>query len=379
MKNTKKIRGIFILVALCLAPLWAQAETETQSQETVPMVTITDNNGDVTTVKANPKRVAITDIYPLPSVMTVFLNSSKTIVGVHPTSMSAAKNGLLGQLYPDFLQIDTGFMQASDLNTEELLKLNPDVVLYNASAKAQGEKLRAAGFKAIGISAVKWDYDVLETYRQWTDILSQLYPGNHQVAEKVDQYSKETKAMIEKRTAQLSDDDKKQVLFLFVYNDKKMITSGKHFFGQWWANAVNAKNIAESIEIGNANAVISMEQVYNWNPDTIFITNFTPAEPSDLYQNAIGHDDWSSVKAVQNKQVFKMPLGSYRSYTPGVDTPITLLWMAKKVYPSLFSDIDMTVETRNYYHDIYGITLTDEQINTMFEANRAAASGYVPD
>ena len=74
-----------------------------------------------------------------------------------------------------------------------------------------------------------------------------------------------------------------------------------------------------------------------------------------------------------------MPLGSYRSYTPGVDTPITLLWMAKKVYPSLFSDIDMTVETRNYYHDIYGITLTDEQINTMFEANRAAASGYVPD
>lgn len=367
---------LLLTAAILMTPLFGQAQQEAPAAATQQMVDITDNNGDVTTVKLNPQRVAITDIYPLPSVMTVFLNSSKTIVGIHPTSMSAAKNGLLGQLYPDFLNISTGFMQGADLNVEELMKLNPDVVLYNAESKSQGEKLRQAGFKAVGVSAIKWDYDVLETYRQWTDILGKLYPDHGNVAEKVDKYSKDTKAMIEKRTAGLTDTQKKQVLFLFLYNDKKMITSGKHFFGQWWANAVGAKNIAEGVQLGNSNAVITMEQVYAWNPDAIFITNFTSAEPEDLYNNAIGSDDWSKIKAVENKQVFKMPLGSYRSYTPGVDTPITLLWMAKKVYPDLFEDINIPQETRKYYHDIYGINLSDEQITTMFNANRAAANGY---
>lgn len=126
------------------------------------------------------------------------------------------------------------------------------------------------------------------------------------------------------------------MLFLFQYDDQQMVTSGKHFFGQFWCDAVGALNAAEEIEVDNSNAVINMEQVYQWNPDIIIITNFTPTQPEDLYNNAVGGDDWSSVKAVQDKQVYKMPLGTYRSYTPSSDTPVTLLWMAKTVYPDLF-------------------------------------------
>jgi iron complex transport system substrate-binding protein len=347
-------------------------------KDEVKMVSITDDNGYVTEVMANPKRVVTTDIYPLPSVLTVFLDSTESLVGIHPVSMSAAKTGLLGQLYPSYLDIDTSFMTGSDLNVEQLMLLNPDVVLYSASKPAEGDMIRNAGMKAIGVSATKWNYDVLETYRQWTGLLGKLFP-NHgtEVAQEVDAYSINIKNMIDERTSTLSDADKRQVLFLFLYNDKKMITSGKSFFGQWWADAVGAKNIAEGIKIDNSNAVITMEQVYTWNPDVVFITNFTSALPEDLYTNAIGNDDWSSIKAVQNKEVYKLPLGSYRSYTPGVDTPVTLLWMAKSVYPSLFEDINIVEETRSYYKDIYGITLTDEQINTMYNSVRDASKGYV--
>lgn len=347
------------------------------AQEEVKMVSITDDNGYVTEVMANPKRVVTTDIYPLPSVLTVFLDSTESLVGIHPVSMSAAKTGLLGQLYPSYLDIDTSFMTGSDLNVEQLMLLNPDVVLYNASKSAQGDMIRNAGMKAIGVSATKWNYDVLESYRQWTGLLGQLFPDyGTEVAKKVDSYSIKIKNMIDERTSVVLDADKKQVMFLFLYNDKKMITSGKSFFGQWWAEAVGAKNIAEGIKIDNSNAVITMEQVYSWNPDVVFITNFTSALPEDLYTNAIGNDDWSSIKAIQNNEVYKLPLGSYRSYTPGVDTPVTLLWMAKAVYPSLFEDINIAEETRSYYNDIYGITLTDEQINTMYNSVRDASKGY---
>ena len=374
----KIIIGAFV-IALILFPVLGNGTEETteNTENKVETVSVTDDNGDVTEVKVNPDRVVITDIYPLPSVMTVFLGTCEPLVGVHPVSMSAAKNGLLGQLYPDYLNLNTGFMTGGDINIEELLKLNPDVVFYNASKKSQGEMIRNAGIPAIAVSATKWDYDVLETYRQWTSILGQVFPNHNDVSTKVDAYSKDVLNRINERIADLPTADKQNVLFLFNYDENKMITSGKNFFGQWWANAVGAANIAEGVTLDNANAVITMEQVYAWNPDVIFITNFTPCEPEDLFNNAINADDWSDVAAVQAKRVYKMPLGSYRSYTPGVDTPVTLLWLAKMTYPELFKDIDINQETRDYYFKIYGITLTDNQLYTMYNSNRDASKGYV--
>ena len=118
-----------------------------------------------------------------------------------------------------------------------------------------------------------------------------------------------------------------------------------------------------------------MEQVYAWNPDTIVVTNFTAAQPEDLMNNTIGNYDWSTVAAIQNGRVFKMPLGMYRSYTPGADTPVTLLWLAKSVYPELFEDIDITERARSYYKDVFGVELTDEQIASIFTPTSAAAGG----
>ena len=115
-----------------------------------------------------------------------------------------------------------------------------------------------------------------------------------------------------------------------------------------------------------------MEQVYKWNPDVIFITNFTQTLPEDLYHNAIGSDDWSTVEAVKKKQVYKLPLGSYRTYTPGIDTPMTLEWMAKTLYPDLFPEFDVKKDVKAYYQDLYGITLTDAQFEAMYHPERAA-------
>ena len=153
------------------------------------------------------------------------------------------------------------------------------------------------------------------------------------------------------------------------------MTSGKLFFGQWWADAIGAVNVANELEKDNSVAV-NLEQIYKWNPQTIFITNFNTAKPDDLYNNTVGSYDWSSVKAVADKKVYKMPLGMYRSYTPGVDTPITLLWLAKTTYPELFADIDVTAKTVEYYKNVFGIELTSEQAEKIFTPVSAAGKTY---
>lgn len=349
-----------------------EAETADQSGPK----TITDHAGNQVEIPAQVNRVVVTDILPLPSIITVFLGSGEKIVGMNPASMSAAKTGLLGELFPDILNASTDFMNGSDINMEELMKLEPDVVFYNAGSKEMGEALTSAGFAAVAVSVNKWDYDSIETYDHWVELLSQIFPEKGDTADKVSQYSQKVYEDIQKRVSGLKKEEQKNILFLFNYSDTTMITSGKKFFGQFWCDAVGGHNAAEGVAAENSNAVINMEQVYEWNPDVIFITNFTPVQPEDLFENAVGQDDWSPVKAVQDGHVYKLPLGTYRSYTPSTDTPMTLLWMAKQVYPDLFEDVDITKEVKDYYQAMYGVKLSDEQVERMYHPGRDAAAGY---
>ena len=309
-------------------------------------------------------------------VITVFLGSAEKLVGIPPASMGAAKAGLLGELFPEILKAQTGYTAGLDLNIEELMKLRPDVVFYLAGNKEMGKMIKNAGLPAVAISPTKWNYDVLRTYDEWIKTLSQIFPESAKSKE-VSRYSKKVYADIQKKVGKIKPADRKKALFLFQYDDKRMVTSGRSFFGQYWCDAVGARNAAEEVPADNSNAVITMEQVYKWNPDVIFITNFTPALPEDLYGNKIGGHDWSAVKAVKERAVYKMPLGTYRSYTPGVDTPVTLMWMAQKVYPELFKEVDMRKEVRNYYKKLYGITLSDRQIEQMYNQGRGSAAGFI--
>ncbi len=352
------------------------AETAQPTEPESDTITVIDHTGQEIVVPREINRIAVLSIYPLPSVLAMFLGSAEKIVGIHPVSMSAAKSGILSKIFPEILNADTSYMEGDDLNIESLMALEPDVVFYTAGSTAQLEMLQNANIPAIGISATAWDYDVIRTYDEWIGILSQMFPEQDKT-KVVSEYSQKIYDMIQERTADIPDEERTRALFLFQYSESAMITSGKHFFGQYWISAAGGINVAESLEALNSAAQINMEQVYEWDPDIIYITNFTPTQPDDLYNNAIGGDDWSTVKAVKNHNVHKLPLGSYRTYTPGTDTPLTLMWMAKTMYPELFEDIDMEQEVINYYKEIYNVDLTEEDVASMFNPSSEAAGGFV--
>lgn len=388
MKRMKKLVCMFLtgVMVLCSAGCGSdknnkevkeqQAEKITETVDTSRSEThvITDHLGEEVEVPYDVERIAVGNILPLPSVLTVFFDSADKIVGMSPNSMSAAENGLLGELYPEILNADTGYLNGSEINLEELMKLEPDVVFYSASQPEQGQQLRDAGFAAVALSVNKWEYNTIETLNQWIALLSEIFPENDKT-EIVEQYSDRIYKMVQERVAEIPEEERERVFFLFKYSDTEMATSGKNFFGQFWADAVGAINAAEEIETDNQ-AAVNMEQVYAWNPTVIYITNFTAAQPEDLYGNTIGEYDWSAVSAVQNEKVYKMPLGMYRSYTPGADTPVTLLWFAKTTYPELFEDIDIIQEAKDYYEEVFGVQLTDAQAASIFAPDAEAGAGF---
>ena len=117
---------------------------------------------------------------------------------------------------------------------------------------------------------------------------------------------------------------------------------------------------------------ILKEQIYSWNPEIIYITNFTPVQPEDFYNNTIPGQDWSQVEAVKNKQVYKIPLGIYRWFPPSGDAPLMLKWLANHNQPDLF-DYDMNNEIKSYYKDFYGYEVTDEDVEQILHPSSKAA------
>ena len=344
------------------------AKTESV-EEVTGKRTFVDQAGVEMAVPEKIDRVVV-GAWQLAAPLAVYLGGGEKIVGMAPASMKAAENGIIGEIYPELLEADTAFYNGGDINIEELLKLNPDIVI--GVGAEQAEAIRKAGIPAVVVSVSEWDYDVIETYDQWLKLFDDIFGGSAYEKD-VTEYSKQVQAAIEEKVSTIAEADRKKVMILFTYSDATMTTSGKKFFGQSWCDLTGAINVGEGIESAGS-ASINMEQVYEWNPDVIIITNFTSAQPEDLYNNAIGGDDWSSVNAVKNKQVYKMPLGIYRSYTPGADTPVTLQWFAKAVYPEIFADVDVEQEAREYYQEFYGMELTDEQIENMFNPSKEASA-----
>ena len=362
----KRFFALMLVFAMLLSACGGSPEAPADT------ITITDQAGFTVTLPADIQRIVVCDILPLPSILSVFFDSADKIVGMSGTSMNAAKNGLLGELYPEILEAETGFIDGTTVNAEELLKLRPDVVFYNASRTELGQQLRNAGFPAVAISVNKWEYDCIETLSNWIALLGQLFPDNDRT-DIVKSYSDKVYTMVQERTADIPE--RERVLFLYQYSETGIVTSGQKFFGQWWADAAGAINVAEGLTTDNS-VTVNMEQIYAWNPSVILLTNFTTAFPDDIYGSTVGVYDWSALDAVQNQRVYKMPLGMYRSYTPGVDTPVTLLWMAKTLYPDRFADVDIVAEAKTYYQEVFGVTLTDDQAASIFTPAAEAGSGF---
>ncbi len=364
----KKITKIIFSFAASLM-LVTGCSKVTSEKQSATFRTIVDHNGREVKLPAQINRIVIGSILPLPSVYCMYMGSTEKLVGMHPSSMAAAKNSYLATVYPEVTQIDSSFVQNGTINVEELLKLKPDVVFYSATNDDERQIYENAGIPAVGFSTILSNYNSVETYADWINLLGQIF-GDTGRAEKIIEEGRNVQNKILARVNNLDDTQKPRVLILFNYDDANMTAAGSNFFSEYWIGTAGGINVASEFK---GQGKINMEQVYQWNPDIIFITNFSPRLAEDLLENKIEGADWSLVKAVKEGKVYKFPLGMYRWFPPASDTPLVLQWLATKIQPKLFSDIDMDKEITEYYKKYYGVDLSKKDLETIYHPVRAAS------
>ena len=129
-KNSRKDRGMkrrlltfgcmaAMAIACCVAPA-ALAE---ESTETESYITVTDMNGRDVQVPTEIDSVVLTAL-PLPSIYALTGAPIENLKGVHPGSTSAIENSVMAAMYPELVGIADNFIEGTEINVEELLKLD---------------------------------------------------------------------------------------------------------------------------------------------------------------------------------------------------------------------------------------------------------------
>lgn len=333
---------------------------------------VVDSRGVTVEYTASPDSIATFPV-PHPHIIAYLDGSGKRITGLHPLAKKAAAGSVLSKIAPDILSADSSFLSGSSVNSEELLKINPDIFFTDKVLQGM-DNLEKSSLPVIylGLEKEKLKTDAgyvevfspLESIKNWIDITASVLDSDKEKASFIINEWEDTEKFIQEKIESVDTLEKKKILILFKVREN--LVAGGNSFGQYWINATGGINCASSIK-GNHPAmsrVADFEDILYWNPDIVYITNFDPSVPDDLYSSPGLTEKWANVNAVKNREVYKIPLGIYRWYPPGLDGPLMLKWMAQKNYPEIFS-WDIKDEVKKFFEKSYSYSLTDEEIEKI--------------
>lgn len=327
--------------------------------------TITDITGAQVEVPAEVKKVAVVPL-PWASVVYALDGGSNRIGAIHPGALSAYKGHFLEKMDSHFGEVDDHIIgQDFSFNAESMANAGIDsAILWNYQSK-DAEKL-----KKIGIPAVMIDNSTVDHLKQSFLIVGSLL-GKEDRAKQLNAYYDNAYSAITKHGAEVDKAEKPTILFL--RNSKLRLQGNDNFIHEAIRIGGGANPFGQDAN-GSEVKNLPMEDVYRINPDIILLSNFDPFVPDDLYSNRIPGQDWSTVKAVQDHRVYKVPMGIYRWDAPGVETPLMMEWLAHLLQPEIFKDLHVREDTRKFYKDFMNYDLTKEDEAEIFQDKANADS-----
>lgn len=343
----------------------SEAASSAASMDETGTHTVVDHGGNEVEVPNKVTRVVIDQIPILSTYMAYFEGSAPYIVGYCGSFKSVISDTVLKNIAPELLKSSDTVYAQSDLNIEEILKLNPDVILYNAGNSSHAEILKTSGIPSVGFATVgaSTEADPIERYEEWLKLLEQIFnePG------KTDAFvaaGDEIVTDVEARIAEIPQTDRPSALILWKYADGVPKVSGQGTFGTYWMKRLGVTDKALEAT-GFAQA--SMEQIYSWDPDILFLDGpgLQPLRTEDVLSGNVDGADFSTLTAVKSGRVYNTTLGMWNWFTPNPDAPLVLAWLACNTYPDAFADYPLGDTIKEYYKTWYGYDVTDDELEEM--------------
>ncbi|MGE4484875.1 MAG: ABC transporter substrate-binding protein [Oscillospiraceae bacterium] len=346
MKKKSSI-GLILIIALivCIFAGCGDNGAAESSASTGPSASTTTENADsgTRTITDSLGRVVeipstIEKIVPLgntPRMITYLGLADKAvgISGLDPDSITPVQAYAYANkdLWADLPIVGTDAYGATDYYPEEIISVNPDVILCTYTEELADDIQRQTG---IPVVAVPMGTLFGEDYEEALRILGDVC-GVKDRAEEVISYINDSLKDLETRTSDVPDKDKPTVLAAAA------TFKGTHGIEGIYSNypvftTIAANDVAKGISENVGGVLVDMEQIIGWNPQMIFLdSGGVNLVKTDYAENS---DFYTQLTAVQDGNLYQYP--SSTAYYSNVEIPIVnSYYVASILYPEQFKDI----------------------------------------
>lgn len=317
--------------------------------------TFTDQTGREVKVPDKVNRIVVLQHQTLN--LLVHMNATDKIVGV----MSNWKQQLgsnYARLAPE-LSNKASLGDLTHVDAEKLVALHPQVVFVtNYAPQEMIDKISSLGIPAVAISLRHDDEGernklnpVMADEEQ--AYVKGLYEGIMLIGNIINK-PEEAKALIKatengrrmvSNRLQLLPEEQRVRAYMA---NPELTTYGSGKYTGLMMKHAGAVNVAASTIKGFKQ--VSIEQVIEWNPQVIFVQNRYPAVVNEIQSSS----QWQVIDAVKNHRVYLMPeYAKAWGYPMPEAMGIGELWMAKKLYPEKFNDVDTHKIVNDWYRTFY--------------------------
>ncbi|MBO8144551.1 MAG: ABC transporter substrate-binding protein [Thermodesulfobacterium sp.] len=294
--------------------------------------TFIDKRGKRITVNVPIKRAVIVISYELIPALDIW----DQVAGVSSWAQEHC------DIYKTFISLNSEFKKptvgvGTNLNIEAIIKLKPDLIITWTYAPQVIKYLESKGLKVFAIypDSLKEFYEVLKIH-------GKLFDKEKRVEEIIKEMD-EIFNLIKKRVGKIPFKKRKKIIYLL---GKPTTVSAGIGITDEVIDLIGAINLAGFIKQRYAD--VALERILLWNPDVIFIWGYAGYTPEWILNNS----QWRYIKAVKNRQVYKLP--HWSTWSPRV--ALVALYMAIKTYPEYFKDIDFEKIADEFYRKVFGIS-----------------------
>lgn len=235
--------------------------------------------------------------------------------------------------------------------TEELIQLNPDVIIMKTSVAEKADELQAQlDIPVVTVDAVSF---MDPAFSQSLTLIGQI-AGTEEHANQVAAAVQGWAADLDARTRDIPDEDKPA-----VYTGA-LGFSGAHGFEGTSANfppfvAIHAKNVAD--ETGEKGTfLVDLEKVAVWDPEYIFLNPGSMNLVNEDY--AVNPDFYHNLTAVQEGKLYTMV--SFNYFSTNMELAIVDAYFAGSVlYPEQFADIRFEEKAEEIFNTMLGCDYLD--------------------
>jgi iron complex transport system substrate-binding protein len=342
-----------------------QDKAPTLQTEGKERLTLVDAKGRTIEFEGPPQRIVVAGKSSLTIVNTLFLfpEARERVVGL-----------VVGKQNPgDFLHfVDPAFEEkatlAQEAGPEQIAPLDPDlVILRSFMAETLGEPL-----EQLEIPVLYVDLETPEQYFRDVATLGQVL-GNGARAEEIRAYYQERLDHVDRNLEGQTAGQSPGVLLL-QYSDQggevALNVPSVSWIQTTEAELAGGEPVWKEAAQAGGWTVVNFEQIAAWDPDKVFVIHYN-SDSAETADKLLEDPQWQALAAGQEGEIYGFASDIYSWDQPDPRWILGVMWLAGKIHPARFDDLDIQQEATQFFQQMYGLdrATVEGQILPLFKGD----------